>query len=134
MKKIGICAAIFIFFLILPVFVLYSRGDTFRVPPAPQLLSPPGEEVILTGKDSLQFKWSADFSIWVDHYEFKLYKGYEAYTENLLLKESLSSGENFLKVKAELFENGQVYTWSLRGISDSGMRGETSFNSFHIVK
>ena len=64
----------------------------------------------------------------------KIYKGYKMYVANLIYKEDLSAEVSSLKVKSDLFEDGQVYTWSLIQVSYSGYKSDRSFNSFKVIK
>jgi len=120
----------------LPVFAsgfkrIYFRG--FNSPPEPRLIYPISDKVILTGKDFLEFRWWNDF-IGIEHYEFKLYKGYNMYASDLIYKQSLPSRASSIKIKSELFEDGQVYTWSLIQVSFGGQKSDKSFNSFKVIK
>jgi len=65
---------------------------------------------------------------------FKIYKGYKMYLANLIYKEDLPPDASSVKIKSDLFEDGQVYTWSLIQISYSGYKSDRSFNSFKVIK
>jgi len=111
-------------------------GEPWRLiegPPAPQLRYPVLEEVVLTGNNPLEFSWRIA-EMRIDHFEFRLYKGYNMYAANLIYKEKPAANASSLKVKSELFENDQVYTWSLLGVDLEGRKSEKSFNSFRLVK
>ena len=56
------------------------------------------------------------------------------YAANLIYKENLPAGASSIKVKADLFEVGQVYTWSLAQVSFAGYKSDKSFNSFKVIK
>lgn len=109
----------------------HSLGH-FGTPPEPRLLYPTADTVTLAGKDSLEFSWMNDF-IGIDHFIFKIYKGYNMYAAGLIYSESLLSGASSIKVKSDLFEEGQVYTWSLVQVSLSGQKSDKSFSSFKVV-
>lgn len=125
--------AIFILSLILPAFASQLK-EPFRFPPAPRLVYPISDEVVLSGKDFLEFKWLIRDFIDIDHYEFRLYKGYDMYASNLALKEQLPSDASSTKVKSEFFEENQVYTWSLRQVLNGGEKSDRSFQSFKVIK
>lgn len=103
---------------------------------APQLLYPLSEEADLTGKGSLEFKWFAGAGdlVRLDHYEFRLYKGYRTIASSLLLKNRLPAVSYSIGIEAELFDDNQIYTWTLRKAFLDGKKGELSSNSFRIIK
>lgn len=113
-------------------FMWGGRGSLFRRPPAPHLVFPIYDEVTLR-EDYLEFKWWNTFR-GIDRYEFRLYKGYEMYNDNLILKKTLPFNAGSIKVEAQFFENNQVYTWSLIQVADSGEKSEKSFISFRVIK
>jgi hypothetical protein len=102
-------------------------------PPAPRLHYPVLEEVVLTGNNPLEFSWWIE-QIGIDHFEFRLYKGYDMYAANLIYKERLAASSSSLKVKPDLFENNAVYTWSLLQVDVEARKSDKSFNSFRVVK
>ncbi len=110
-----------------------SKG-LFNSIPAPWLLEPAGDSVDLKGKDFLEFKWKPDLSVNTDYYDFRLYKGYEMLASTLILKQRVSANEFSFKVAATTFENGQVYTWSVRSVILSGEKSDKSFSSFKVSK
>jgi hypothetical protein len=109
-----------------------SKGMFISLP-APWLLEPVTDKIDITGKDALEFKWKPDLSVNTDYYDFRLYKGYDMLASTLILKQKLEGNVSSFKVKAETFENGQVYTWSLRRVILSGEKSDKSFSSFKIV-
>lgn len=120
-----------------PVLSLGLSGQGgFDVLPEPLLLSPSNDEIDLTDRDSLEFKWLSYVSEIIKRrgYEFKLYKGYDMYADDLIYKELLPRETYSIKIDAAKFENGQVYTWALRQIAMDGIKGEQSFHSFKIKK
>ena len=110
-----------------------SKG-LFNSLPAPWLLQPVTDMVDLTGKDALEFKWKPDLSVNTDYYDFRLYKGYDTLASTLILKQRVEGNESSFKVNAATFENGQVYTWSLRRVILSGEKSDKSFSSFKATK
>ncbi|MDD5477100.1 MAG: hypothetical protein PHG87_02670 [Candidatus Omnitrophica bacterium] len=101
-------------------------------PPAPRLRYPINDTVILSLNQALEFSWWNDFTQ-TRGYIFKLYKGYNMFAANLIFKEELPSEASLIKIKPELFNAGQVYTWSLVRISFSGSKSDKSFNSFKVI-
>jgi hypothetical protein len=132
-----VIAIIFISFLPFCIFANGSNtahvGEMFDYPPEPYLISPISDRVILTGKDSLEFKWLND-RIDIDHYEFRLYKGYNMYGPDLIYKENPPKNASSIKIKAGLFQDGQVYSWSLIQVAISGRKSDKSFSSFKVIK
>ncbi len=49
-------------------------------------------------------------------------------------KQNIPSAESALKIKADLFEDGRVYTWSLIQVAFDGEKSDKSFNSFRVIK
>lgn len=107
--------------------------NPFGIPPEPRLLSPVTNDVDLKGKAYLEFKWLND-SVQVRDYIFKIYKGNNMYASDLIYKQDLPSRESSIQVKADLFEVGKVYTWSLIQVSLGGQKSDKSFSSFQVIK
>jgi hypothetical protein len=101
--------------------------------PEPRLRYPIYETAAISNGQPLEFSWWNDFTN-TSGYIFKLYKGYNMYADNLMLRENLPADTGSFKVKAELFEDGKVYTWSLVRIAFSGYKSGRSFNSFRVIK
>ena len=137
MKK-PICLLVFcIFSLTLPSFgsnVNASRyGYPLNTPSPPRLRYPITETVVLGSKDYLEFEWWSGFGL-VDHYEFRLFKGYNMYVKDLIYKEIVPARVSSINIKAEVFEDNQVYTWSLIKVALGGLKSDKSFNSFKVFK
>lgn len=101
--------------------------------PQPRLRYPIYDTVTLTGNAPLEFKWWNSY-VGVRGFIFKIYKGYNMYSADLIHKEELPAEAYSVKIKPELFEDGQVYTWSLIQISSAGYKSDRSFNSFKVIK
>lgn len=102
-------------------------------PPEPRLKYPVSDTVILPVNRPLEFRWWNDFEQ-TRGYIFKLYKGYNMFAANLILREELPPDASSIEIKPELFDDGQVYTWSLARISFSGSKSDKSFNSFKVIR
>jgi len=104
--------------------------------PQPVLISPVLADVDITGQDSLEFKWSPhEGDIMLRRcYDFKLYKGREMLDGALILKKQVSPRDSSIKVESSLFQDGEVYTWSLRQIYETSDKSNRSYNSFKIKK
>jgi len=110
-----------------------SYINSYNTLPEPRLLYPINDKVVLGGKDFLEFRWMNDF-MGIDHFILKIYKGYNMYESGLIYKENLPMNTSSIKIKSNLFEDGQVYTWSLIQVSLAGQKSDQSFNSFKIEK
>jgi len=105
----------------------------FNSLPEPRLRYPISETAILTGSGPLEFQWWNDV-VGIRGFTIKIYKGYNMYAGDLIYKEDLPQDASSLKVDSGLFEDGQVYTWSLIRISYTGYKSDRSFNSFKVIK
>ena len=101
--------------------------------PQPRLRYPIYDRVSLEKGKPLVFQWWNDFAE-TSGFILKVYKGYNMDAANLILKKDLSPGVSSLEVSPDLFEDGQVYTWSLIRIAFAGHKSDKSFNSFKIIK
>ena len=119
------------------------QGWAFRVSagsasfvPEPRLIYPGSSKVVLKGKKTLDFKWSPHEGMRSlrKYYDFRLYKGYNMVEANLLFKKRVPPGEHTAEVSADLFENGKIYTWSLRQRYRNRGKSARSYQSFKIVK
>lgn len=103
--------------------------------PEPTLLSPVGETVDLTGKETLEFRWSP-FEGRINKrqgYDFRLYKGRRTYAQDEVYKEQVGPDVYHVVLKADMFEDGQVYTWTLRQVYFDN-KSDAAYNSFMVVK
>lgn len=101
--------------------------------PGPQLLYPVRENIELTGKDFLEFKWLNDYSS-TDHFIFKIYTGYNMYTTGLVYKQDVPSNASSVAIKSGLFQDGQVYTWAVVRVTLAGYKSDKSSSSFTVIK
>lgn len=137
-NKLRFCLVIFLYLsLILLVnhSFCYARGGrNFDSMPGPTLLYPATESIDLKSSPLLEFRWERVDTVWSDHYEFKLYKGYETTEANLLLKKQLSTDDYPFRLDVSSLEVNQVYTWSLRQVYSDGKKSDKCFASFTIIK
>lgn len=106
-------------------------SNTADITTEPRLASPIAPEVTITG-DYLEFKWWRA-EIGVRGYEFILYKS-GGPGGDIIVQKNLPFNVSSIQVEAKLFENNQVYTWTLRQIADSGQKSDQSFNTFRVTK
>ena len=109
------------------------NDGAYNFVPEPRLRYPIYEIATIRGDQGLEFSWWNNVTN-TSGFILKLYKGYNMYADNLMFKESLPAGADSFKAKADLFEDGQVYTWSLVRVSFGGYKSDKSFNSFKVVK
>jgi hypothetical protein len=102
--------------------------------PAPEILEPHTEQVDLSGKDSLEFKFRVFGSFNISYVDFRLYKGYTTDSSSLIYSEQVDAGEPYADVRAEKFENGQTYTIVIKSISQEGFKSDKVFSSFQVIK
>ena len=133
MKKITLIASL----LLIAMPVLASEPHTIltktHAVPAPRLMSPFAGEVVLTGKSSLTFEWSTEGDpTRRQYYDFRIYKGRDMLASTLIYKEKITAYKT--DVKADLFQNGGVYTWAVRQVYGGGDKSRRNFSSFKITK
>lgn len=81
---------------------------------APVLLEPLQEIVDLSGKDELTFKWKPVKEYFnIDYYEFHIYQGYQMTSQRDVFDKHVSSMDKEVSVPAQIFEDGEVYSWSV---------------------
>jgi hypothetical protein len=102
--------------------------------PQPRLIEPVKDKVDIHGLNQLVFRWSPhEGSISQRRfYDFRLYKGYQTLQANLLIQEKVSPHKNRFIVDTDIFELGQVYTWSLRQNYRVG-KSRRSTSSFTVI-
>ncbi len=133
---------IFLFIcLALPLFfhnIRYARAveSNDDLAPEPWLLSPISETVDLTAQTTLIFKWRPDPGplLLRKRYDFRLYKGYQTYESTQILKKAVEPNVYSVVLDASLFEDGQVYTWTLRQVYCDIRKSDAAYNSFIVVK
>jgi hypothetical protein len=134
-----------VFFVIICVLiyvpVVFSRGTgditkkgLYGYLAPPRLIQPISDKVTLKENAPLEFQWGANDSAGIDYYDFRLYKGYNTYADNLILKQRVPGDTGSFKAEAKLFENNQAYTWVLKQVSLGGTKSDPSFNSFTVLK
>ncbi|MDD4895036.1 MAG: hypothetical protein PHW54_06985, partial [Candidatus Omnitrophica bacterium] len=124
--------------LALCIFIHDSYGDLFAgrradFMPAEKLLYPITDNIDLTGKDYLEFRWVVTDLVRTDYFDFRLYKGYNTTAPNLIFKKRFSADELPARVEASLLEVNQVYTWTLVQVFNNGYKGDKSYSPFKIV-
>ena len=131
------------FLAVLAVSLLQSPGFNMVVhaeelfAPEPRLMYPITDEVDLTGKEELEFRWD-QFPGQIfkrNYYEFCLYKGYGQYEDDIILKKRVPPNVYSFTASADIFKDGEVYTWSLRQVYNTmAFKSDASYDSFTVVK
>lgn len=100
------------------------------------LKSPVTEMLDLRGQESVTFTWSTAQrpSYGRELFQFRLFKSRELLADNIMISEDLPSNVKKFTVKADLFENGKTYVWSVRQKSRRGNWSGHSYQSFEVVK
>lgn len=108
----------------------YAGG---RIQPPPPRLFEPVENADLRGKNELLFRWGneGDRSK-ISDYQFKLYKGTQTVEAGLIKAETIPSSKDRLTLPANLFEDGQTYTWQIRGTGSAKTR--PAYTNFKVQK
>lgn len=104
--------------------------------PQPQLLEPNKDTADISGKEYLVFSWSPHEQTrgFRAYYDFRLYNGYDMLASTLIMKKRVDPHTFSLKLPSSMFEDGRVYTWSLKQVYDPIRKSLRSFNSFKVIK
>ena len=97
--------------------------------PAPRLLMP-NDNVDLSGKSQLEFRWGSESGGNFDHYDFRLYKGTQTYAKGLMLQKDIPVGTSSFSIDASNFKPGDTYCWSLR--YEGARKSMSSYSIFKI--
>ncbi|MDD5138395.1 MAG: hypothetical protein PHG72_06205, partial [Candidatus Omnitrophica bacterium] len=66
-------------------------------------------------------------------YDFRLYKGRRTYAQDEIYQEQVGPNVYHVVLKADMFEDGEVYTWTLRQLYFDN-KSDAAYNSFKVVK
>ena len=104
--------------------------------PAPRLLQPRNDVVDLEGKPYMTFRWSPHetLSLGSNIYDFRLYRGTDMLESTLIYKEEIPGPTHEHEVSADLFEDGRIYTWSLRQKYRSAGKSRRSVQLFKVTR
>ncbi|MDP8298906.1 MAG: hypothetical protein P9L88_03295 [Candidatus Tantalella remota] len=115
----------------------FVTGNTLRTGyvPSPRLMKPSGDVVTLS-EGPLLFKWSSHEGLGRARksYDFRIYRGYEMVEDTLLFKDKVPGSRHTIEISPDLFEDGKVYTWSLRTVYRGIGKSSRSSSSFTIIK
>jgi hypothetical protein len=104
--------------------------------PSPRLIRPSTDVVDLRGTEALEFSWSPHEGdpTQRDCYDFRLYKGDQAFGPALIFKMRLPPRQWSIWISADLFEDGAMYTCTLRQVYVGSARSRRTFWSFRVIK
>ena len=137
-RLIAICMAAAL--LICSVDVGYCSSSWDMIPlqraPTPQITDPKNEVVDLSGKQHLEFKWRAPGGATSGrrYFDLRLYKGYVTTAPFLLLKERIDPARSVFMFDSGLFEDGCVYTVTIRQLYFSRLKSRPAKCSFTAIK
>jgi len=141
MKRVFLLAAVSLLFSASVLtgsqaYTILQGSSALSQAPEVRLIKPVQEEVVLSGEKELEFKWSPHEGSLSDrqYYDFRLYKGYDMVESNLILKKRIPHNTYQVSLNADLFEDGRIYTWSLRQVYNDSRKGIRSYQSFKVVK
>lgn len=101
---------------------------------APTLLYPTTEDIDLSGKDQLEFRWIKTPGLFVYYTEFRLYKSANNFGSDLIYKKNIQPGDYPFKVPAAYFTKDQVYSWTLRIVLTDGGETEKAYSTFKVIR
>ncbi len=114
--------------------IAVNSSDDFA--PEPRIIYPVSDTVDISGKDEVVFSWSSSGGNLAERvfYDFALYKGRQAYEKYVIVKKRLPPNVYSFAVKADMFEDGQVYTWTLsQGYIAKG-KSDYAYCGFKVIK
>lgn len=109
-------------------------ASNLEFPPGPQLLYPATEDIKLSGREFLEFKWNFPGQIDTDYFYLRIYKGRETHVKNMIFRQRYSVSELPPRMPASFFQLNQVYTWVLVQVYKDGRRSEEVYSPFKIIK
>lgn len=136
MRKNFTLKLIFLLLFFIPVFSYFCAGrdSLFDSISAPTLLYPVTEDIDLSGKDFLEFKWIKTPGAFVYYTDFNLYKSANNFASDRIYKERIQPDNYPFKVPAKYFEKNKIYSWTLRIILTNGKRTEQAYSTFKVIK
>jgi|GEM_PF-1895761 len=135
-KNIPVLNLFFLLFCLVS-FLPSSYGNRFAMfegIEAPTLLYPTTEDIDLSGKDQLEFRWIKTPGLFVYYTEFRLYKSANNFGSDLIYKKNIQPGDYPFKVPAAYFTKDQVYSWTLRIVLTDGGETEKAYSTFKVIR
>lgn len=111
----------------------FGIGDAM---PAPRMLFPRTEEVSFPSEGDVVFKWSPHEAVSFEKSicALRIYKGCYKLESGLIYKAECDGRQRSIRIPADLFEDGETYTWVLR--KEYVSKGRTLWNlqTFKVTK
>ena len=110
-------------------------GGSVRGVPTPTVIEPDpvNGEVNLAGKEWLRFEWTPEGdSTRRRYYDFRVYKGLEMNDASMIFKDKITTFR--VELTTDLFQDGQVYMWTVRQVYDGHGKSLKNWSSFRAVK
>ena len=103
--------------------------------PKVRMIAPAGDIVDLSGKKSLDFKWSPHEGrrFGRKYYDFRIYEGTQALGPYLVYKDRVSPEDWTLSLDSGMFKDGGVYTWTMRQVYRSRGKSNRSYSTFKVI-
>lgn len=115
---------------------IYTDIGESDLVPVPRILQPYLDSYDITGKKALEFQWSPHEGNQTqrDYYDLRLYKGYNVVESTRIYKIRLGPRQWSFALNADIFEDGQVYTCTLRQVYIGSLKSRRAYQSFKIIK
>lgn len=115
--------------------VYWDIGESDSVP-VPRILQPYLDVYDLSGKSVLEFKWSPHEGSPTqrDYYDFRLYKGFTVLESTRICVMRVNPRQWSIALNADMFQDGQVYTLTLRQVYTGSLKSRRAYQSFKIKK
>lgn len=112
----------------------HDIGESDYIPP-PRLISPSTDVVDLHGAECLEFRWSAHEGNQVkrEYYDLRIYKGAQAFGQDRIFIARIPPRQWSACVSSDIFENGGIYTFTLRQ-AYRGVKSRRTFQTFRVIK
>lgn len=132
--KIAVLSAMLAVLILAGGAFAYRMNNMLNDRPSVGLFSPVTDNIDLSGKTNLEFKWRRINLTQTDHYRFKIYSGYNMLESTLILKQDVGVNQYPVTIPAKTFGLNQTYTWSLVQVYVDGSKSDNSSSPFTIIK
>ncbi|OPY57816.1 MAG: hypothetical protein A4E56_03472 [Pelotomaculum sp. PtaU1.Bin065] len=108
----------------------------FRVP-SPTLVSPVGETMEISGEKTVKFSWKPAHTPYdVYCYLFRIYKEQDMCQKDAVYAEEVSSLHTEIEVPADLFRDGETYTWYIKQVNNAQklLFSDAVSHTFRVIK
>jgi len=108
----------------------------FRVP-SPTMASPVGETLDISGQKTVKFIWKPGHTPYdVYCYLFRIYKEQDMCHKDAVYAEEVSGLHTEIEVPADLFRDGETYTWCLKQVNNAQklLFSDAVHHTFRVIK